>query len=75
MEKNWERINEENLKRLVEESEGWDKEEWRTILVHAPIDGLFYALMRQITKTMDTIRRYESVKDDIDKVYSDEFDW
>ena len=75
MDKNWEQINEQNLKRLKEETNGWDKEEWRTVLKHAPIDGLFYALMWQITRALDTIREYKKVPDRIKKAYSDEFDW
>ena len=75
MDKNWDQINKANVKRLVEEAEGWNKEEWRAVLKKAPIDGLFYALMCQITRILDTIRKYESVKEDIDRVYSDDIDW
>lgn len=75
MDKNWEQINEANLKRLVEESENWQKDEWKAVLKNAPTERLFYALMCQIRKALDTIREYQRVPEKIEKAYSEDFYW
>lgn len=72
MDKNWERINKQNAIKLSEDAKHWDRNEWKAVLKQAPIDGLFYALMCQITKVLDTIRLYEKVPTDIKKLYQDD---
>lgn len=68
----WDRINEQNILQLKEDARKWDKTEWRAVLQQAPIDGLFYALMKQIMKALDTIQKYEAVKTDIDRIYAND---
>lgn len=72
MNESWDRINQMNLNKLSEEAKAWDRNEWKVVLRQAPVDTLFYALMKQITKMLDTIRLYDKVQSDIDRIYAED---
>jgi len=69
---NWDRINQANAAKLSEDAKNWDRNEWKAVLRQAPVDALFYALMKQITKMLDTIRLYDKVQSDIDRIYAED---
>jgi len=64
--------SEQHFKELSRRTSNFDKKEWQVVLKNAPVECLFYALMHKIMRAMDTIKKYESVKADIDKAYADD---
>ena len=66
------KFNKPHVEQLVRQAKNYDKQEWNAILKEAPVEGLFYALMHKIMRILDTNRKYEAVKGDIDRVYADD---
>lgn len=66
------KYNSAHTKEIVRIAKNFDRQEWKVILMEAPIEGLFYALMHKIMRILDTNRKYEQVKPDIELIYGDD---
>lgn len=67
-----EKFNRAHIQETVNLAKNFDKAEWNAVLKEAPVEGLFYALMHKIMRILDTNRKYEQVKPDIDRLYDDD---
>lgn len=63
-------------KALIEKSKAFDREQWKVILTQAPVEQLFYALMREIMRLRDIKAAHDQAESRINRAYaqSDE-DW
>ena len=67
-----EQFNKPHLDELSRRAQNYTPDEWRVVLKEAPVEGLFYALMHKIMRILDTNRKYEQVKADIERVYDND---
>ncbi len=67
-----ERFNKPHIQETVRLAQNFDKDEWNAVLKEAPVEGLFYALMHKIMRILDTNRKYEQVKADIERAYDND---
>lgn len=67
-----ERFNKPHIQETVRLAQNFDKAEWNAVLKEAPVEGLFYALMHKVMRILDTNRKYEQVKPDIERIYEED---
>lgn len=60
---------------LKEKAQALDREQWRAILTQAPIEQLFYALMREIMRLRDIKSAHDQAEERINRAYAQDDDW
>lgn len=60
---------------LQNKARALSKKQWRIILGEAPLEGLFYALMKKIMYMRDVISEQERAQDRVKRVYDADDDF